>query len=262
MKTIEIVSIAVAVMVLTASTVSAKEGVYARLNLGASYSRDTVFADKNCDSTNPPSLFGCQDGPDGRPIGARGDFGSSMLIEAGVGYDLDPLRLEATVGWRPRFAFSGQANFLNVPLDSQPVSGDVDSKTVMVGAYLDLASLAGKSDALLRPFLGAAVGIARNSADSMLYRFPTISQDATTLTPSGTWTGFTWALTAGISIPLPQSLTLEIGYRYQDLGTVRTDTGNATIVRPTLAEPLVLRFAPTEAPLRAHDLFAGVRYAF
>ena len=262
MKTIEIVTIAVAVVLFAATMVSAKQGVYARLGLGATFSRDTKFADENCTSTNPPALFGCNSGPDGRSIGARGDFGSSMLIDAGLGYDLGLLRLEATLGWRPGFAFSGQANFLNVPLDSQPVSGDVDSKTAMVGAYLDLASLAGKIDARFHPFLGAAMGIARNSVDSMQYLFPTISQDAVTWTPSGSWTGFTWAVTAGISISLPQNLTLDIGYRYQDLGTVRTDTGTATIVRPTLSQPLELTIAPTEASLRAHDVYASVRYAF
>lgn len=262
MKKIKIVSIALAAVLLAATMVSAKQGIYTRLGVGATFSRDTTFGDENCASTNPPALFGCNTGPNGRSIGARGDFGSSMLIDAGLGYDLGLLRLEATLGWRPGFAFSGQANFLNVPLDSQPVSGDVDSKTAMVGAYLDLASLAGKIDARFHPFLGAAMGIARNSVDSMQYLFPTISQDAVTRTPSGSWTGFTWAVTAGISISLPQNLTLDIGYRYQDLGTVRTDTGTATIVRPTLSQPLELTIAPTEASLQAHDVYASVRYAF
>ena len=36
---------------------------------------------------------------------------------------------------------------------NQPVTGDVDSKTAMVGAYLDLASLVGKIDARFHPFL-------------------------------------------------------------------------------------------------------------
>ncbi len=38
-----------------------------------------------------------------------------------------------------------------------------------------------------------------------------------TWAPSGIWTGFTWAFTPGITIPQPRALTLDIGYRYQDL---------------------------------------------
>ena len=36
-------------------------------------------------ATDPPALFGCEDGIDGKSIGAYGDFGSSALLEVAVG---------------------------------------------------------------------------------------------------------------------------------------------------------------------------------
>ncbi|GAB6146572.1 hypothetical protein [Desulfocicer niacini] len=63
-------TISVAVLLLTATMVSAKQGIYARLGVGTAFSRDTTFDDEDCASTNPPALFGCNSGPDGGPIGA------------------------------------------------------------------------------------------------------------------------------------------------------------------------------------------------
>jgi len=243
------------------SATSADNGTYLRLGGGITRTMDTDFSDRNCASVSPPALFGCANGPDGRRIGARGDFGDGLLLEAGAGYAHDWWRAEATIGWRDGLDFSGQANFLRVPLGQQPVSGDVRSLSFMATGFLELAPLIpaiGQTG--VRPYIGAAAGIAWNDTDKTTYSFPTLGTGAVTIAPGGDWSGFAYALIAGLGLPVTDALTLDLAYRYVDLGKVVTDRGTATIVRSQ--GTLALEIDRTEAELKAHELSVSLRYAF
>ena len=50
------------------------------------WSEETRFQDKNCASTSPAALYGCGNGLDGTPFGARGDFGTMTGFDLGFGY--------------------------------------------------------------------------------------------------------------------------------------------------------------------------------
>ena len=129
-----LVSFAIAINLPGAA--AAEPGVYLRGALGVDWSTSTRFEDEDCAQQQPPALFGCQAGRDGRPIGARGDFGRSIALEGGIGYRLLPfLRAEIVVSYRPNYGFSGEANFLNVTGD-QPVSGDARSLSGMLECSL------------------------------------------------------------------------------------------------------------------------------
>ena len=70
------------------------------------WSEETRFQDKNCASTSPAALYGCENGLDGTPFGARGDFGTMTGFDLGVGYVMGPsLRLEAVMQYHPSFSF-------------------------------------------------------------------------------------------------------------------------------------------------------------
>ena len=125
---------------------------YGRLGLGFDWPEGSRYRDANCNSTEPPALFGCGDGADGRQLGAYGDFDPTAVLDAGLGYRVnDWLRAEALLSWRPTMDFHGQSNFLGAG-SNQPVSGSVSSVAGFGVAYLDRPG-----SARFAPFLGPAL---------------------------------------------------------------------------------------------------------
>ncbi|MCC7276355.1 MAG: porin family protein [Alphaproteobacteria bacterium] len=227
-------------------------GWYGRLDVGWERATDARFRDWNCGGTDPAAipLYGCL-------ARAAGDFGRSVALAGGIGYRLSGLfRVDATLGWRPGFRFDGQADF---PVaGDQSVRGDVSALTGLVTGYVDLAPLVPIDLGRFRPFVGAGVGISRNRLDRTTLSFPTIPQQVTT--PGGTTTSFAWTVAAGTGIILDDGLTLEIAYRYTDLGRVETERGYAVRQRPS--GTILLPIDGTRADLRSHGVSVGLRYAF
>jgi len=232
---------------------------YLRGLVGLDVSRDATFKDADCADKKPAALFGCGPGIDGAPLGAYGDFGSSALFEVAAGLELtDYLRIEAALSHRPGFAFEGEANFLRTPGD-QPVSGDVTQSSAMAFVYLEPLAALGK-ETVLQPFIGGGIGVSHNEIGEMTYDFPGLKQPAYSLMPGGSWTGFAWAATAGLGYEVSNSLTLELAYRYSDLGTVQTDDGTLFIQRHNFAKPIPI--AETEADLVSQSVTVSARWRF
>lgn len=232
--------------------------MYVRVGGGADWPQGERFEDvDDCSTRQPAALFGCGPGYDGKAIGAAGSFRTTPVLDAAVGYRLNSwLRTEALLSWRPDMAFSGQSNFRGrVVGRNQPVSGSLASLSGFGVAYADLPRLGS-----LRPFLGAGLGVASNSLGAMTYRFPSISSKASTTTPGGQRTDLAYLLTAGFSVPLNPRLDLDLSYRFTDLGSVSTDSGQALIVRPARRRSITI--GGTTADLRAHGVMLGLRYAF
>ncbi len=250
------------VFILPAASASAADPCFFwRVGMGLAISEDTAFHDKNSASTDPPALFGDAVGEDGRSIGARGDLGESFMMEGGVRWQSDWFHSEVIIGWRPGLEFSGDANFLNVPLNQQPVDGDVTSLTAMISWIADLERISPVFQwGPVSPFVGVSAGVGYNRIDRMTYRFPTIADDAVTITPDGDWSGFVYGVTGGLEYMLSKNTSIELAYRYCDAGKIETDTGSAHIVRP--GNTLDLTIAPTEADLSLHEILLSVVYFF
>ena len=73
-----------------AASDSANPNAYLRFGLGLSVFEDTKFKDPDCSASDPPALFGCGNGPDGRSRAGRGNFDENALLEAAVGGHLQP----------------------------------------------------------------------------------------------------------------------------------------------------------------------------
>lgn len=230
-------------------------GFYGRLGVGVDWPEGSSYRDANCASSQPPALFGCVNGDDGRRLGATGDFDATPVLDAALGYRVnDWLRAEALLSWRPEMDFSGQSNFIGAGAN-QPVRGSVSSVAGFGVAYVDLPRI-GK----VRPFLGAGLGVARNRMGAMTYAFPNLSATATTTTPGGSSSDLAYLLTAGISVPLGDRLDLDLAYRYTDLGQVQTDAGQATVVRASGTRSLAI--GGTKADLQSHGVMLSLRYVF
>ncbi len=70
-------------------------------------------------------------------------------------------------------------------------------------------------------------------------------------------------LTAGLAVPLAEGTTLDLAWRYTDLGVVRTSCGGGRVVwRDGSREPRELDFAATRARLAGHGLRVSLRFGF
>jgi opacity protein-like surface antigen len=230
-------------------------GVYLRLGVGLDEPERSRYRDDTCSSINPPALFGCVNGDDGRPLGARGSFDSTVVLDTALGYRFLPwLRAEALLSWRPSMDFNGQSNFIGAG-DHQPVWGSVSSLAGFGVAYVDLPPIGP-----VQPFLGAGVGAAHNQMGAMRYSFPALPANASTTTPDGSRTNLAYLLTAGLSVPLGDRLDLDLAYRYTDLGQVQTNGGEATVVRARGTRRIDI--GGTHADLQSHGAMISLRYAF
>lgn len=232
---------------------------YLRATAGLAWTGDTTFSDADCNAQDPFALFGCGKGDDGKAIGARGDFGSTVQLGLAAGLELTSwLRVEAALDIRPNLAFDGNANFVRSGAD-QPVDGKVNQADLMAFAYLEpLAALGIESR--LRPYLGAGAGVSRNELGEMTYRFPALAQPRYSVMPGGTRTDFAWAAEAGLGYAVSDHVTLELAYRYSDLGEVETDKGTLFVQRSS--GTLLIPIAPTSADLTTQSVTISARFGF
>ena len=69
-------------------------------------------------------------------------------------------------------------------------------------------------------------------------------------------------VTAGVATALSERTTLDLAWRYTDLGAIHTGRGEGRVVwRDGSREPLPLDLAATRAKLRSHGLRLSLRYA-
>ncbi len=232
------------------------EEFYLRSGFGLERPAAAAFSDVNCRAESPTALYGCGRASDGSPRRSAGSFASASAFELGAGYDTGQyLRLEVTADYRPNIVFTGNANFL-APERRQSYAVNGSSLSAMLAGYFDIPGI-GKSGS--GPFVGAGVGFAQNKTEESRLEFPATS----TVVPGGTHTDTVWMLTAGWSAPIGEGMTLDVAWRYTDLGEMRTGSGGGKVVwRDGRRDPFPLNLAPTKAEYKSHGVRISVRYAF
>jgi opacity protein-like surface antigen len=227
-------------------TANAESTVFVRAGGGWERGGDTTVRDVQCRSTNPPALFGCG-------FRAEGEFGSAFVPEVAVGLEVSPRgRFELAVA-RRSMELDANANFLGVTGD-QPVASEVRSTALLLGGAVDLAPASWR----VRPFVMAGAGLARNEIDEVVYAFPGLGSQAVTVTRGGAYTELATVAGAGLTMPLSSSLSLDVAYRWTDLGEARTEAGAARIVRPT--RELTIDVDATRADVQASGVSVSLRW--
>ncbi len=189
---------------------------YLRAGIGIDHPWKTTFVDRDCSGGSLTPLYGCGTGGDGAPYRSVGDFGTAIPLELGLGYAATPsARIEVLVEYRPRFAFRGRANFLS-PERRQSVDADLSSFAGMLAAYIDLPAQGVPSLGSFEPFVGVGAGIVRTRIGQTRMTFPA----TTTIVPGASRTGLAWMVTAGVAAALSERVTVDVAWRYTDLGTV------------------------------------------
>ena len=244
---------------LMASGPVAAEDFYLRTGIGLDRSAETRFTDTDCASLSPAALYGCGPGPDGAPRSSLGDFGTRTGLGLGIGYAAAfSTRFEVLMEYHPRFAFEGHANFLE-STRQQSVSAALSSLSGLLTAYVDLPRLGLPRLGPFSPFIGSGVGVARLELDDTRMTFP----KTTTLVPGARRVNLAWILMTGVATSLSEAVTLDLAWRYTDLGDVETGRAKGQVVwRDGSREPLALDLAATRAKLTSHGLQLSLRYAF
>lgn len=182
---------------------------------------------------------------------------NSHFVDVGVGYRFNEWfrvdvtgELRGTSGWAVTDRYtntdgSSGANFHR---------GHLSSAVIMANAYADLGTWY-----RVTPFVGAGVGYAwhwtSGGVDSGFHAGPGMAPDPTGGTYSDGKSGsFAWALMAGLGYKVSERLTLEVAYRYMDLGSVKTGNLNCfdTCYRPKMKIN----------DLAFHDVKLGMRWSF
>jgi opacity protein-like surface antigen len=146
-------------------------------------------------------------------------FDSGMLFGLGVGYQFNNwFRADITGEYRSKVSFNG-VDFFTFPGPSSlgdTYKGGYESWVGLVNVYADLGTWW-----CLTPFVGAGVGAAtiKTSGISDNATFPGGGNASSYFADGATKTNFAWALHAGLAYRVTNSFTVELAYRYLDMGT-------------------------------------------
>jgi len=190
----------------------------------------------------------------------HGEFNTAGIFGLGAGYQFNNwLRADVTGEYRGKSNFRGYEvnTFSNGGVASNGFNGYNATKSewlVLANAYVDLGTWW-----CITPFVGAGVGTARVSIANYTDVGQTLSGGATTnssaFADSAAKWNFAWAIHAGLAYKISPSLTMELAYRYVDMGDGVTGDviaydGTNSIYNPT-----------TFKHITSQDLKLGVRWA-
>jgi opacity protein-like surface antigen len=188
------------------------------------------------------------------------EFTGGTSFGVGVGYQFNSwLRADVTGEYRSRVNFSGNdfavINGLNgVPGNSpfgDTYNGGVSSWVGLLNVYADLGTWW-----CITPFIGAGVGAAYNTTTGLsdLATFPANNLSTSLYQANGaSKTDLAWALHAGLAYRVNSNFTIELAYRYLDLGSAVTG-GGSTFTGATSARPFQFN------NLTSQDVRLGVRW--
>jgi opacity protein-like surface antigen len=152
-------------------------------------------------------------------------YSGQWFVGAGIGYQHGWLRGDATFELRGGGRFMGRDTYSDDPNDingRNAYSGDMSAMVGLINIYADLGTWHG-----VTPYIGAGVGMARVTMGEV--QDSGFSQvGAGPITPTNGYflgasrTNFAWALMAGLSYEVNERLTMDLGYRYLNVGKYST----------------------------------------
>jgi opacity protein-like surface antigen len=182
-------------------------------------------------------------------------FDGGMLFGVGVGYQFNNwFRADITGEYRSKVSFNGTDFFQFNPGGglADAYHGGYQSWVGLVNAYADLGTWW-----CLTPFIGAGVGAAtiKTNAFSDVATFPAFDGRTSSFVADGaTKTNFAWALHAGVAYKVTNNFTVELAYRYLDMGTAGHGQGHFFDGTPTGISTFQFR------DMTSQDLKIGVRW--
>jgi opacity protein-like surface antigen len=178
-------------------------------------------------------------------------FDSAPFFGIGIGYNFnDWLRFDVTGEYRGKANFHGLdigRDNTGAPFDDN-YSGSKSELTFLANAYVDLGTWYN-----VTPFVGAGIGMSRNTISSFRDTSVAFLSDVYGETASK-WS-LAWALHAGLAYKVTKNFTIELAYRYLNLGDATT---GAIKAYDGSSNP---SYTPFEFHnLTSHDIKLGLRF--
>ena len=185
---------------------TASRGCYWRIDGGYSWNRtpdgDFVFEDADNDGANAQR---------GKVTDAKMD--NSGLLEVGYGcspFSLSGFRTELTAG--VRFKRNFDAVPPQPPAPNDPLHTNLTTWSLMTNLYYDF-----NAGGRFMPYIGVGVGLAYHMLED-------VAVDPIVSTPytfgANNDLQFAWQLMAGVGYQVSNRVTLDVGYRYVDMGRI------------------------------------------
>jgi opacity protein-like surface antigen len=192
--------------------------------------------------------------PAGSTLTQQGEgFAGGTLYGVGVGYQFNHwFRADITGEYRSRVNFSGTdfTTFVGGSTGSDVYQGGYTSWVGLANIYADLGTWW-----CLTPFIGAGVGAAHISTTGLQDSGLTSFGAAGSYFANGaSTTNLAWALHAGVAYKVTNNFTVELAYRYLDMGTAVHGFGSS--FDGTNAGPSSFQFRD----ITSQDIKLGVRW--
>jgi opacity protein-like surface antigen len=223
---------------------AAGQGPFIRAEAGISLPRDAKFRE---DNPNSPDCFlfvtgtTCGGTLDHLGGGWTGGIGVGYRFAGGIRADVSYHRHGGynLKGWDPAGTY---------------YDPDVKSDAVMVNGTFDLPVVMGS----IRPFIGGGIGRSRNEMKPLNWNDPGCCRGTLT---GGKKSDTAWQLTLGADIALDRGWTLEVLYRYMDMGKFVKDFGPDQAT-PTGTFSASGNTVGASGRLRSNEFILGIRRSF
>ncbi len=182
------------------------------------------------------------------------DFTGAPFLDAGFGYRWNSwFRTDVTGEYRSKSEFNGADIAVSGGITYPDTYTAKKSEWVaLLNAYFDLGTWHG-----ITPYVGGGVGAANvRIADFTDIGVGTTGDPSIAFGADHNEWNFAWALYAGLGFEVTDALTLELGYRYIDMGNGRSGDLVAYDGTNTINNPMIFK------DITSHDLRLGMRYAF
>ena len=190
------------------------------------------------------------------------DIKSSPLFGIGLGYEFNSwLRFDVTGEYRGKSLFIAQDRFPggngSFSIASNAADGaflpgtneytaDIESWVGLANAYIDLGTYF-----CITPYIGGGVGFA--SVSVLGLKDVNVPNTSVFYAADNTETNFAWAVHGGLAYEVNASMTLDLSYRYTDLGDARSGTVTAYDGSSSYKSLDI-------DDINSHDLMLGVRW--
>jgi len=178
-------------------------------------------------------------------------FDSAPIFGLGIGYNFnDWLRFDVTGEYR------GKANFHGLDIVNSSYTdeytGSKSEWLLLANAYIDLGTWYS-----ITPFVGAGIGMSRNTISSFRDTCVTVlvcSGGSVAFGDTASKWNLAWALHAGLSYKVTRNFTVELAYRYVNLGDAQSGDLTTYLGGNAIYNPMEFH------NLTSHDVKLGLRF--
>lgn len=179
------------------------------------------------------------------------DFDGAPFFAAGIGYRWNHwFRTDVTGEYRSKSDFDGlDIGTIGPNIIPDNYSAKKSEWVALLNGYLDVGTWHG-----ITPFVGAGIGAANVKISD--FTDVGVTVDSVAFGDDKDQWNFAWALYAGLGFEVTDALTLELAYRYLDLGDGETGDLVGYDGTNTIDNPMKFQ------DITSHDIKVGIRYTF